>query len=68
MFRLDSGKFPKVNYNRVLAKARNAQSFNPSVTQANVMGMYRVSQDMNSLREPQLAIRKPQGKTRDGLI
>ena len=68
-FHLDKGKFPSMNYNRVIKRAQRVDhSMNPTITQPQVMGMYNVMQDVNSLTEPQLAIRKPQGRTRKGLI
>jgi hypothetical protein len=58
-FHLDSGKFPQQNYNRVLSKSKRVLGrIEPTVmTQQMAMGMYRVVQDMNSVREPTLAIK-----------
>lgn len=70
MFRLDSGKFPRMNYNRVIARAKRSER-KPTfaITQRQVYGMWEVAQDMNSVREPQLAIKgRAYGQKRDGLI
>ena len=72
-FGLDSGKFPQMNYNRVIARAKRVVRPNRKagfvITRQQVMGMYNVAQDMNSLVEPQLALKgKAWGEKREGLI
>ena len=69
-FRLDKGKFPAINYNRVVRQSRK-KLYTPavdSVDKPQAMGMYKIVQDMNSVTEPQLAIRHQQGGTRRGFI
>ena len=69
-FRLDKGTFTSTNYNRVVQLSRK-KLYTPavdSVDRPQAMGMYKIMQDMNSVDEPQLAIRKSQGRTRRGLI
>jgi hypothetical protein len=71
-FRLDSGKFPHMNYNRVVQKSRmHATRNRPDVPMSlrEARQMWKISQDVNSVNEPQIAIKgKPQGRTRQGLI
>ena len=71
--RLDSGRFPQMNYNRVIrqAKSRVRPDARPTfgITQSQVYGMWKVSQDVCGVVEPQLALRKPAyGQKRHGLI
>jgi hypothetical protein len=69
-FRLDKGKFTSMNYNRVVQLSRR-KLYTPtvdSVDRPQAMEMYKIMQDMNSVTEPQLAIKRPQGKTRRGFI
>jgi hypothetical protein len=71
-FKLDNGKFPHMNYNRVVQKSRMQATRNrPDVPMSlrEAQMMWKISQDVNSVNEPQLAIKgKPQGRTRQGLI
>lgn len=70
-FRLDSGKIPHMNYNRVLRKSRVAMCRNrpdSPMTLNEAQQIWRISQSVNGISEPQIAIKKPQGKTRQGFI
>jgi hypothetical protein len=72
-FKLDSGKFPHMNYNRVVQKSRRQACRNRPDTPMS-MGeakmMWKIAQDVNSVNEPQLAIKKraDNDRTRRGLI
>ena len=68
---LDTGVFPKVNYNRVVASGKKAVTHIPTVpiTSKQVMGIYKVSQNLNDIVQPDLAIKgKVFGQKREGLI
>ncbi len=70
-FRLDTGRFPHMNYNRVIRKGRGRISRfgSPAITQRRAYSMWRVVQDVNSVREPQLALKgRARDRTREGLI
>ena len=72
-FRLDSGKFPHMNYNRVVQSSRKQAIRNRPDTPMS-MGeakmMWKISQDVNGVNEPQLAIktRADRDRTRRGFI
>jgi hypothetical protein len=74
MFRLDSGRIPRLNYNKVLRKARHRISNDGPqgiiMTQEKARNMWRVAQDVNGVVEPQMAIRRraDRDRTREGLI
>jgi hypothetical protein len=72
-YKLDSGKFPHMNYNRVVRKSqrqslRNRPDTPMSMGEAKMM--WKIAQDVNSVNEPQLAIKKRADRdgTRRGLI
>jgi len=72
-FNLDNGKFPHMNYNRVVKKSRkqlyrNRPDAPMSMREAHMM--WKIAQDVNSVNEPQLAIKRRADKdrTRNGLI
>lgn len=72
-FNLDNGKFPKVNLNRTLQRSRRQMCRNrPDVptTLYEAKQIYRITQNLNSLPEVQLAITKraDNDRTRRGLI
>jgi len=71
-YRLDSGKFPRLKYNRVVAKGRRAEQHfrSPAITQGQALNIWKVAQDVSSLEEPQLAIKKraDHDRTRRGFI
>jgi hypothetical protein len=71
-YNLDSGRFPRMKYNRVVAKGRRAEQHfrSPVITQGQVKNIWRVAQDVNGLTEPQLAIktRADRDRTRQGFI
>ena len=70
-FNLDNGKFPRLKYNRVVARGRRAEQHfrSPAITQGQAKNIWKVAQDVSSVTEPQLAIKgKPQGRTRKGFI
>lgn len=59
--RLDSGKFPQMNYNRTIRKAKRAIRSDCGtrcdvMTARRALSIWRVVQDVNSVREPQLAL------------
>jgi hypothetical protein len=72
-FRLDSGRFPHMNYNRVVKRSqrqsvRNRPDTPMSMGEAKMM--WKIAQDVNSVNEPQIAIktRADRDRTRRGLI
>ena len=72
-FRLDSGKFPHMNYNRVVQNSRKAACRNRPDTPMSLREaqmMWKIAQDVNSVNEPQIAIKKraDNDRTRRGLI
>ena len=71
-FKLDNGKFPGMNYNKVVARSRKRiNQIRPEtpMTLREAQEMWKIAQDVNSVNEPQLAIKgNPQGRTRRGLI
>jgi hypothetical protein len=71
--KLDNGRFPHMNYNRVVKNGRRQALRNrpdAPMSAREAMGMWKISQDVNSINEPQLAITKraDRDKTRRGLI
>ena len=72
-FKLDSGKFPHMNYNRVVQKSRRQATRNRPDTPMSLREaqmMWKIAQDVNSVNEPQIAIKKraDNDRTRRGLI
>jgi hypothetical protein len=71
-YKLDSGRFPRLKYNRVVARGRRAEQHfrSPAITQGQALGIWKVVQDVNSVEEPTLAIKKraDHDRTRRGFI
>lgn len=72
-FNLDNGKFPHMNYNRVLKNSRKQAIRNrpdAPMTLREAQMMWKIAQDVNSVNEPQLAIKRraDRDRTRKGLI
>lgn len=72
-YKLDNGKFPKVNLNRQLQRSRRQMCRNrPDVptTLYEAKQIYNITQNLNSLPEVQLAItrRADHDRTKKGLI
>jgi hypothetical protein len=72
-FKLDNGKFPHMNYNRVVQSSRKQALRNRPDTPMSLREaqmMWKIAQDVNSVNEPQLAIKKraDHDRTRRGLI
>lgn len=65
---------PNVDYNRVLARGKRAVRQDRGIesdvmTARKALGIYRVSQEMNFIRNPELCLKKPAyGQRRHGLI
>ena len=72
IFKLDNGRFPKLNPNRILARSRKVMahpSMNPTLTQQKSKGVYDVCQYMNSPIELQIKNTiKPKDGSRRGFI
>ena len=73
--RLDNPFPPRVNYNRVAGLGKHvcsgakATPEDDYMTQQKAMRIYNVVQELNFIREPQLALKKPAfGQRRHGLI
>lgn len=59
-FKLDNGKFPKRDYNKVIRRGKNniMNDDKPDImTKKKALDIWEVVQDVNSLREPQLVIK-----------
>jgi hypothetical protein len=68
----DNGHFRRFNYNRAITKAKRESLSNnmqpEPMTQAKAFRTFQFVQDVNWVREPQIAIRKPNDRTRGGFI
>jgi len=61
-YTLDGGKFPRINYNRVVRVSRqrlvNDRSPVSIMTLQDAKGIYNLTQNLNGIGEPQLALKK----------
>lgn len=68
----DSGHFRRFNPNRVIAQSRRAARSNDMrpepMTKSKAFRMFQVVQDVNWIREPEIAIRRSNDRTRRGFI
>lgn len=62
MFNIDNGKFKNDNYNNVIKKSKRrlfkSQSPISLMTESDAKDIYNLTHGLNSITEPQLAIRK----------
>lgn len=72
--RLDKGTVPRVDYNRTIRRGKRAIKTDRGIqsdimTARKAIGIYRVSQEMNFICEPTLALKNPAyGQKKHGLI
>lgn len=72
--RLDKGEVPQVDYNSAIRRGKRAIKADRGIqsdimTARKAIGIYRVSQELNFIREPTLALKKPAyGQKKHGLI
>lgn len=68
----DSGRFKRFNYNHVVTKGRRMARSNDMrpepMTKAKAFRVFQVVQDVNWIREPQIAIRRSNDKSKRGFI
>lgn len=62
MFKTDGGKFPHMNYNRVIKVSRKRLNKDNSpvsiLTESDARVIYNITQDMNNISQPELVIKK----------
>jgi hypothetical protein len=70
--RFDKGGFRRFNPNKVIAQAKRAARSNDMrpepMTKAVAYRMFQVAQDVNWIREPQIAIRRSNDRSKEGFI